>query len=138
MKVILTCLDFLAVAASALPELEMLRKKLGEVESQLKARNEECGRLLKVEGKLNNTVKQLTNSAAFLKQEHEAELIQLVKVKEVLQKEHDDAVAGLEAAKTSHQQALLGAQGQAWDAHAALSEIDDQLSGKFPPAVSSL
>ena len=134
----MTCLDFLAVAASALPELETLRKKLGEVESQLKARDEECGRLQKVEGELNNTVKQLTNSAAVLKQEHEAELIRLVKIEETLQKERDDAVAGLEAAKTSHQQALLAAQGQARDAHAALSEIDDQLSGKFPPAVFSL
>ena len=131
MKLILTCLDFLAAAASALPELETLRKKLGEVEGQLKARNEECGRLQKVEGELNNTVKQLTNSAAVLKQEHEAELIRLVKIEEMLQKERDDVVAGLEAAKTSHQQALLAAQGLARDAHAALSEIDDQLSGKL-------
>ena len=138
MKVILTCLDFLAVAASALPELETLRKKLDVVESQLKARNDECDRLLKVEGELNKTVKQLTNSAAALQQEHEAELIRLVKVEEALQKECDDAVAELEAAKTSHQRALLAAQGQARDAHAALSEIDDQLSGKFPPAISGL
>ena len=130
--------DCLAVATSALPELDTLRKKLGEVESQLKARNEECDRLLKVEGELNNTVKQLTTSAATLKQEHEAELLRLVKVEEVLQKERDDAVAGLEAANTSHQRALLAAQGQARDAHAALSEIDDQLSGKFPPAISDL
>ena len=118
--------------------MDTLRKKLGEVESQLKARNEECDRLLKVEGELNNTVKQLTTSAATLKQEHEAELLRLVKVEEVLQKERDDAVAGLEAANTSHQRALLAAQGQARDAHAALSEIDDQLRGKFPPAVSDL
>ena len=134
----MTCLDFLAVAASALPELETLRKKLGEVESQLKARNDECDRLLKVEGELNKTVKQLTNSAAALKQEHEAELIQLVKIEETLQKERDDAVARLEAAKTSYQRELLAAQGQAKDAHTALSEIDGQLSGKFPPAVSGL
>ena len=99
----MTCLVFLAVAASALPELEMPRKKLGEVEGQLKARDEECSRLLKVEGELNTTVKQLTNSAAALKQEHEAKLIRLVKIEETLQKERDDAVAGLEAAKTSYQ-----------------------------------
>ena len=56
----------------------------------------------------------------------------------MLQKERDDAIAGLEAAKTSHQRALLAAQGQASDAYAALSEIDDQLSGKFPPVTSDL
>ena len=128
----------LAVATSALPELETLRKKLGEVESQLKARNDECDRLLKIEGELNKTVKQLSNSAATMKQEHEAELLRLVKVEEALQKERDDAVAGLEAAKTSHQRALFAAQSQASDAHAALSEIDDQLRGKFPPAISDL
>ena len=59
--------DCLAVATSALPELDTLRKKLGEAESQLKARTEECDRLLKVEGELNNTVKQLTASVATLK-----------------------------------------------------------------------
>ena len=73
-----------------------------------------------------------------MKLEYEAELLRLVKVEEVLQKERDDAVAGLEAANTSHQRALLAAQGQASDTQAALSEIDDQLSGKFPPAVSGL
>ena len=73
-----------------------------------------------------------------MKQEHEAELLRLVKVEEALQKERDDAVAGLEAAKTSHQRALLAVHGQASDAYAALSEIDDQLSGKFPPATSDL
>ena len=134
----LTCLDFLAAAASALTELETLWKKLGEVEGQLKASDEECRRLRKVEGELNTTVKQLTSSAAILKQEHEAELIRLVKIEETLQKERDDAVAGLEAAKISHQQALLVAQGRARDAHAALSEIDGQLGGKFSLAVSGL
>ena len=138
MKVILICLDFLAVAASALPELETLRKKLGEAESQFKARDEECSWLQKVEGELNATVKQLTSSAAALKQEHEAELIRLVQIEETLRKERDDAVDGLEAAKTSQQQALLAAQGQVQDAHAALSEIDSQLGGKFSPAVSGL
>ena len=73
-----------------------------------------------------------------MKQEHEAELLRLVKVEEALQKERDDAVAGLEAAKTSHQKALLAAQGQANDAIAALSEIDDRLNGKFPPVISDL
>ena len=73
-----------------------------------------------------------------MKQEHEVELLRLVKVEEALQKERDDAVSGLEAAKTSHQKALLAAQGQANDAITALSEIDDQLSGKLPPAVSDL
>jgi len=70
----LTCLVFVAAVASALPELETLRKKLGEAENQLKARDEERSRLQKVEGELNATVKQLTSSAAALKQEHEAEL----------------------------------------------------------------
>ena len=134
----LTCLVFVAAAASALPELETLRKKLGEAENQLKARDEECSRLQKVEGELNATVKQLTSSAAALKQEHEAELVRLVKTEETLRKERDDAVAGLEAAKISHQQTLLAAQGQARDAHAALSEIDGQLGGKFSLAVSGL
>ena len=134
----LTCLVFVAAATSALPELEALRKKLGEVESQLKARSDECDRLRKVEGELNETVKQLSTSAVTMKQEHEVELLRLVKVEEALQKERDDAVAGLEAAKTSHQKELLAAQGQANDAIMALSEIDDRLSGKFPPVISDL
>ena len=73
-----------------------------------------------------------------MKQEHEVELLRLVKVEEALQKERDDDVASLEAAKTSHQKALLAAQGQANDAIMALSEIDDRLNGKLPPAVSDL
>ena len=92
----------------------------------------------KVEGELNATVKQLTSSATALKQEHEAELVRLVKIKETLRKERDDAVAGLEAAKISHHQALLTAQGQARDAHAARPKVDGQLGGKFSLAVSGL
>ena len=73
-----------------------------------------------------------------MKQEHEAELLRLVKVEEALQKERDDAVAGLEAAKTSHRKELLAAQGQAKDAIEAMSEIDDLLNGKLPPAVADM
>ena len=127
-----------AAATSALPELEALRKKLGDVESRLKARSDECDRLWKVEGELNETVKQLSTSATTMKPEHEAELLRLVKVEEALQKERDDAVAGLEAAKTSHQKELLAAQGQANDAIEALSEIDDLLNGELPPAVADM
>ena len=134
----LTCLAFVAAATSALSELEALRKKLGEVESQLKARSDKCDRLRKVEGELNETVKQLSTSATTAKQEHEAELLRLVKSEEALQKERDDAVAGLEAAKTSHQKELLAAQGQANDAIEVLSEIDDLLNGKLPPTVADL
>ena len=73
-----------------------------------------------------------------MKQEHEVELLRLVKVEEALQKERDDAVAGLEAAKTSHQKELLAAQSQANDAIEAMSEIDDLLNGKLPPAVADM
>ena len=76
----------------------------------------------------------MTASAATLKKEHEAELLQMVKAQEVLQKERDDAVAGLETAKTSHQKELLAAQGQTGNAMEALLEIDDMLSGKSPPS----
>ena len=61
-----------------------------------------------------------------------------MKVEEALQKERDDAVAGLEAAKTSHQKELLAAQSQANDAIEAMSEIDDLLNGKPPPAVADM
>ena len=134
----LTCLVFVAAATSALPELEALRKKLGEVESQLKARSDECDCLRKKLGEVNETVKQLSTSAVTMKQEHEVELLRLVKVEEALQKERDDAVAGLEAAKTSHQKELLAAQSQANDAIEAMSEIDDLLNGKLPPAVADM
>ena len=138
MTKLLTFLSCLAAATSGLPELEVLRKKLGDAESQLKARSDECDRLREVEGELGEAIKQMTTSAATLKQEHEAELLQMVKAQEVLQKERDDAVAGLEAAKTSHQKELLAAQGQAGNAMEALLEIDDMLSGKFPAAVADM
>ena len=134
MKTVLTFLSCRAAATSNLPELEALWKKLGEAESQLKARSDECDRLRKVEGELSETVKQLSGSAVTMKQEHEAELLRLVKVEEALQKERDDAVAGLEAAKTSHQKELLAAQGQTGNAMEALLEIDDMLSGNSPPS----
>ena len=127
-----------AAATSSLPELEALRKKLGDAEAQLKARSDECSRLRKVEGELGETIKQMATSAATLKQEHEAELLRMVKAQEMLQKERDDAVAGLKAAKTSHQKELLAAQGQAGNAMEALLEIDDILSGKSASSVADM
>ena len=127
-----------AAATSALPELEALRQKLGEAESQLKAHSDECDRLRKVEGELSETIKHLSASAATTKQEHEAELLRVLKVEEALQKERDDAVAGLEAAKVSHQKELLAAQGRANEAVEVMSAIDDLLNGKLPPAVADM
>ena len=86
-----------------MPEMEALKKRLSEVEDQLKERTatvdaltEERDRLLLVEGELNGTVQQLTGTATTLKREHEVELLRLVEVRTTaeagLQKECDEAV----------------------------------------------
>ena len=122
--------------------METLKKRLSEVEDQLKERTASVGaltqerdRLLLVEGELNGTVQRLTGEVTNLKRVHRAELDQLVEarmtVEEGLQKERDDAIQKLEVDTSTHRRAMLAAQGQASEALAALCEMDEQISGKF-------
>ena len=131
-----------AGAAFVLPEMEAHKKKLADVEGQLRDRTttvgtltEERDRLVQVETDLNRTVQRQSTELADLKRDHETELGQLAAAHtttvETLQKERDEAVAKLETATTNHQQTLLLAQGQASDAMMAIIEMDGKIAGKF-------
>ena len=122
--------------------MEALKKKLADIEGQLRDRTttvgmltEERDRLVQVETELNRTVQRQSTELADLKRDHGTELEQLAAVHtttvETLQKERDEAVAKLETATTKHQQALLLAQGQASDTMMAVIEMDDKIAGKF-------
>ena len=122
--------------------MEVLKKKLADVEGQLRDRTttvstliEERDRLVQVETELNRTVQRQSTELADLKKDHAIELEQLAAVHtttvETLQKERDEAVAKLETATTNHQQPLLLVQGQASDAMMVVIEMDDKIAGKF-------
>ena len=71
---ILTFPCLLAVAASALPEMETLRKRLSEVSDQITERNasfdgfvQERDRLQVIEAELNGTVERLTGELSNLR-----------------------------------------------------------------------
>ena len=102
--------------------METLKKRLSEVEGQLKdqtatvgALTQERDRLLLVEGELNGTIRRQAGERSTLKREHQAALERLVEtrttVEEEIHKERDEAVQKLEAATDSHQRALLAEQG---------------------------
>ena len=75
----------LAATASILPEMEAVKKRLTEVESQLQERTtivgtltQERDRLLLVETELNRTIQWQVTELSTLKRDHEAELGRLV------------------------------------------------------------
>ena len=94
--------------------METLKKRLSEVEDQLKERTasvsaltQERDRLLLVEGELNGTIQRQTSDLTNLKREQQVELDWLLKahtmVEEGLQKERDEVVQKLEVATRTHQ-----------------------------------
>ena len=121
--------------------MEALKKKLADVEGQLRDRTttvgaltEERDRLVLVETELNRSIQRKVTELADLKRDHTAELEQLAAAHmttvETLQKEQDEAVSKLETATDAHRRALLMAQGQANDAMVAVMVMDDKIAGK--------
>ena len=123
--------------------MEALKKRLSEVEGQLKDQTAAVGmvtqerdRLLVIEGKLNDTIRRQADELNTLKREHEVELLRLVEVRTTteagLQKERNEAVQKLEVATSTHQRALRASQGQASEALATLHEMDEHIAGESP------
>ena len=136
------CAHFLSVAASALPEVEALKKRVAELEDQLIEWNylfdeatQVRSQLHLAEVELKSTVERLTSELSSLRMAHQAELNRLLEarmtVEESIQQERNEDVRKLEVATNAHQQALVAARKQDEVALADMHEMDGLIAGKI-------
>ena len=129
------CFVHLATTA-ALPEANLLKDRVSELETQLGTATKELERLRSVEIDLSNSSDRLRGELVSLKAAHKEELEKVVAAhagtEDALRKERDAAVTNLAAAIKKHQEELTAANQKTAAALDGMREMDDMLAGKEP------